>query len=106
MAKKEYPIETVAVIKSGIEQPFWKELKRIIKLNVDFLDKQILEDDDEELDTEIKTTKRALLRKWRNLNKELLKLPNEIIESIEEGGETRPTNYDPYERVNEAIRHG
>lgn len=97
MAKKDYPAATVAVIKSGIDQPFWKELKKIIKINVDHLTKQIVGDTKEDFTDE----QRNQLIKWRALNQELVNLPDEIIASIEEDGATKPIDFDPYDRVRE-----
>ena len=75
----DIPQSDIDILKSGLHQPFWQILRRIIQANVDYLGDQV--NDDEELSDR----QRNLLRKWRKLNKELLELPEKLITDMEEG---------------------
>lgn len=96
MAKKqkaEPSLEIVAVLKSGIEQPFWRVMKKLIQQNVDYMTAQIVGDTKEELSD----AERSKLIDKRQLNKELLSMPETLMGDLEAGKTNVPQNYDPYE---------
>lgn len=81
--------QAIADLRSGLTGRFWKTLSAIIQANVDFLSVQILEDED------LTEAQRGQLRKWRNLNKELVDLPGRCIQQLE-AGTVNPLDLDPY----------
>lgn len=85
----------IAVLKNGITSAFWNVMKELIQDKIDYLQQQILEND--ELSEEVKITKRDLARKYWQLNKWLLNEPERLIKDIEEGKDAKKMNWDPYE---------
>ena len=94
MKKKEENKDKIAVLKSGLTSQFWITMKELIQDKIDYLQQQILEND--ELSEEVKITKRDLARKYWQLNKWLLNEPERLIEDMEKGKDTDKINFDPY----------
>ena len=89
-----YDAGMAAILLQGSQTPFWLTLKKIIQDNVDYLTQKVLRDESLSERVEI-ATKRDLVRKWLELNENLLELPEKLAQSIERG-ETKPINFDPY----------
>ena len=87
--------DKIAILKSGLTSEFWITMKELIQEKIDYLQQQILEND--ELSEEVKITKRDLARKYWQLNKWLLNEPERLIKDIEEGKNTAEVKFDPYE---------
>ncbi len=94
MKKKEENKDKIAILKSGLTSQFWITMKELIQDKIDYLQQQILEND--ELSEEVKITKRDLARKYWQLNKWLLNEPERLIEDMEKGKDTDRVNLDPY----------
>ena len=86
--------DKIAILKSGLTSEFWITMKELIQEKIDYLQQQILEND--ELSEEVKITKRDLARKYWQLNKWLLNEPERLIEDMEKGKDTDKINFDPY----------
>ena len=82
----------IADLKSGSESRFWLTMKSIIQANIDFLSKQVMKDNS------LTDAQRNYLRRWANLNEELIELPEKSIASLE-GGITNVVDFDPYAKV-------
>ena len=84
--------DLITSLRSGLQSPFWLAMKEIIQENVDFLDSRIKSEGEEMSEFNLK-----LLIKWYNLNKEMLTLPESLIESVS-GEEKLPKfrDLDPY----------
>ena len=94
MKKKEENKDKIAILKGGLTSQFWITMKELIQDKIDYLQQQILEND--ELSEEVKITKRDLARKYWQLNKWLLNEPERLIEDMEKGKDTDKINFDPY----------
>lgn len=98
-----------AMLREGARTPFWLGLKQIIEENIAYLDRIIIGegltlDEDAEWSEHFEITKRDLLRKWRNLNRELLDLPEKVAQSAEMTTIQLPTQLQPYESVHDEIK--
>ena len=87
-----------AVLEAGRQSEFWQLLKKIIQENVDFLSSKLEGNTDD-----LEDAKLRLLLKWRNVNKELLVLPDSLIKSLDnaiKGGESDKgwSDLDPYHK--------
>ncbi len=95
---KDINKDIITAIKSGIDQPFWNVLSRIIKENIDYMGAMILGDIDKDdkglpfsLTEEEKREKEQSRKQW----KKFLDLPKQILES-EEIGKSYKISNDPY----------
>lgn len=94
--------EELIAIREMRQNAGWLAIEKVIKRNVKYLEHKILNDDD--LSEEFKISARDLLRKWRDLNKRLLNLPEQLTESAEETEETNPLRLDPFARTIAEVR--
>ena len=87
-------------LQSGVHQPFWVSLKRVIEENVSYLSKQIENNVDNLTDQQLR-----LMVKWRNINRELITLPESLINSLElqDRNIKSVTDLDPYYKTYKEI---
>ena len=88
--------QAIADLTGGKESRFWLVVKSIIQSNVDFMAKQVLEDE------ELTDEQRNDIRKWRRYLQNILELPERNIASLGKGA-TRPTDLDPFYKTYEEL---
>lgn len=84
-------------MRAGINSAFWQTICEVIKANVNFLGEQILAGTDEKGEP-LNEMQLRQMRKWRNLNVELLTIPEKCIKDMEQGV-ANPVEFDPYYKV-------
>lgn len=100
-SKKNVHQYAVADMKAGMNSAFWLTISEIIKANIEFLADQILTGVDAD-GNELTPAQIKDLRKWRNMNAELLLIPEKALKSMEEGV-ANPVEFDPYYKVYQDI---
>lgn len=98
MPKQQPDKSIIATVKSGIDQPFWQTLSRIIQENIDYAGAMILGDVETDANgVPFKLTDEEKKEKERNRKqwKMFLELPKQILDS-EEKGVIYKINNDPY----------
>ena len=89
-------------IKQLITSDGWLALQKVLKKNIRYLERQIIDDD--ELSGEVRLTQRDLARQWLKYNKRLAMLPETLTAHHEEDDEVSPTRLDPYPRTLAELR--
>lgn len=92
-----YSEKIVNSLRAGLNSAFREAEKSVIQDNIDFLAKEILEN--EEYDDKTRND----LRRWHSFLTWFIRLPEEIIRSAEKMPDVPSKDYDPFQKVFDGI---
>ena len=99
LSPKDPTDQMIADLRDGMDGQFWQTVKKITQANIDDAQHDINNANEDGLSDQ----KLRNLIDWRNFLEHFVTLPEQIIQSLEQGN-TEPVDFDPYASVKSKLQ--